>query len=130
MLAIVLYICNIISKKFITALYSLKLRDGVVSHHFLDKALASLGFQHCFPYTEILVFRRILASLCYSTETSLLQLRLKQRVPLFSACISEPYLIHWCDNVIREANADFFEACCKIFLCTEGIDAWYAQPRV
>lgn len=74
MLAIVLYIRNIISKKFIMALYSL--------------------------------------------------------TPLSSACVLEPYLIHWCDNVIREQNAGFFGACCKILLCTEGVDTWYAQPRV
>lgn len=132
MLAVVCFVCSIISKKFIMALFFLKLRDVVVSYHVLDKTLASLGFQYRFPHTEMLVFRRILvASLhCYSTENSLLHLRLKQHVSLFSACISEPYLIQWCVNVIREVNASFFEACCKILLCTERTGAWYEQPRV
>lgn len=130
MLIIIWYVCNIIQKKFIIALFSLTLRDGVVSHHILDKALDSFDFQYCFPCIEILVFRRILALLfCYSTETSLLHLRLKQYVSLFSACTSEPYLIRWCDNVIREVNAFFFEACCKILLCTEGIDTWYGSQE-
>lgn len=71
MLTIVRYVCNIISKKFIMTLFSLKLRDVVVSHHVLDKAFPSFAFQYHFPHTEILVFRRILQSLDYDIQQRL-----------------------------------------------------------
>lgn len=71
MLAIVRYVCSIISKKSIIALFFFRGRDGLVSHHVLDEAPAFLGFQYCFPCTEIVVIRRILASLLYVIQQRL-----------------------------------------------------------